>query len=105
MGDAFATLMNSMGFVVFNRVLSMVLLAVFLLYFFSKEGRDERGRAIVGTACLYAFVSLAVSINVYGYFTYSIMENPVVFTNAFCLVFLVFEVVLLGSVAVLRKWR
>lgn len=105
MGGMFPALMNSMEFVVFNRVLSMVLFVVFVVYFFSKEGRDERGRAIVGTACLYAFASLAVSINVYGYFTYSIMSNPAVFTNAFCLVFLVFEIVLLASVAVLRKLR
>ena len=35
-----------------HSLLGFALLAFFLLYFFSKEGRDERGRKIVATSAL-----------------------------------------------------
>lgn len=51
-----------------HSLLGFSLLAFFLLYFFSKEGRDERGRKIVATSALCAFVVLFVVMNMLGYF-------------------------------------
>lgn len=51
-----------------HSLLGFALLAFFLLYFFSKEGRDERGRKIVATSALCAFVVLFVVMNLLGYF-------------------------------------
>lgn len=51
-----------------HSLLGFALLAFFLLYFFSKEGRDERGRKIVATSALCAFVVLFVVMNMLGYF-------------------------------------
>ena len=38
-----------------NVILGCILLAIFIFYFFSKEGRDERGRKIISIAALCSF--------------------------------------------------
>lgn len=51
-----------------HSLLGFALLALFFLYAFSKEGRDERGRKIIATSALCAFVVLFVVMNLLGYF-------------------------------------
>lgn len=46
-------LMDSVPFVYVNAIGCIVLIIVFALYAFSREGRDEHGRAIIGSACLW----------------------------------------------------
>ena len=54
-----------------------LLLAFFIFYFFSREGRDERGRKVTAIASLAAFIMLFVSMNVLSGFTDWACENPV----------------------------
>lgn len=98
-------LLNTTGFVIAVKLLSVALAVVFCLYFFSKEGRDERGRAIIGTASFFAALSLVVTLNLMGLFTYTVMSDIRIFTSALCLVLLVFEVVELAAIAILRVLR
>ena len=38
---------------------------LFVIYALSKEGRDEHGRAILGTACFYGAIVLFISMNIF----------------------------------------
>lgn len=102
---AIYSLLDTTEFVVVCKVLSVVLLVIFCVYFFSKEGRDERGRAIIGTASFYSSISLFISINLVGLFTYTVMSDVRIFTSALCLVMVIFEIVELIAIAILRVIR
>ena len=102
---AIYSLLNSLEFVVACKILSVLLFIIFCIYFFSKEGRDERGRAIIGTASLYSAISLFISLNLVGLFTNTVMSDIRIFTSAICLVMLIFEIVELAAIAILRIVR
>lgn len=97
--------LNTIEFVIASKILSVILLVIFCVYFFSKEGRDERGRAIIGTASLYSAISLVVTLNLVGLFTNTVMSDIRIFTSALCLVMLIFEIVELIAIAILRMIR
>ncbi len=103
--NAIYNLLNTMEFVIGCKVLSVILFIIFCIYFFSKEGRDERGRAIIGTASMYSAIGLLISLNLVGLFTYTVMSDIKIFTSAICLVFLIFEMVELIAIAILRIIR
>ena len=48
--------------------IGIALFVIFIIYFFSKEGRDERGRKIIAIASLSAFLALFIVINALGAF-------------------------------------
>lgn len=60
-----------------SSLVGFLLLAFFIFYFFSREGRDERGRKVTAIASLAAFIMLFVSMNVLSGFTDWACENPV----------------------------
>lgn len=95
---------------------------IFFVYCLSSEGRDERGRGIVGAACLHGMAVLGVLLllmNVCSYFTpiaisypyiftktfYIFAENLCIFTGNLCLVYNACMVTTLVSIAILRKVR
>lgn len=102
---AIYSLLNTIEFVIVSKILSLILFAIILIYFFSKEGRDERGRAIIGTASIYSAISLVITLNLVGEFTNTVMSDIRIFTSAICLVMLIFEIVELTAIAILRKIR
>ena len=59
-----------------SSLVGFLLLAFFIFYFFSREGRDERGRKVTAIASLAAFIMLFVSMNVLRAFTYWASETP-----------------------------
>lgn len=103
--QAVVGLLNSEWFVWFNWVLCIVLAAAFFAYCLSREGRDERGRAIVGTACLYGAAALLVLMNVLSLFSLTAMSSLAVFSNCLRLVFNGYCLSVLISIAILRKIR
>lgn len=100
---SFYELMNNMSFTWFMWILTIVTTFSFIGYAISKEGRDEHGRAILGTACFYGIIALLVFINILMGFTNSVMENIIVFSNSMRLMFNTFLFVVLISIAILRK--
>lgn len=50
-----------------NGLLGFVWLGLFFVYYFSREGRDERGRKVIAIAALCAFIMLFIVMNVLGY--------------------------------------
>ena len=101
----FYELMNNMTFTWFLWGLTVVTTVLFISYALSKEGRDEHGRAILGTACFYGIIAFIIFINILTYYTYSVMENPIVFSNSVRLVFNGFLLVVLISIAILRRTK
>ena len=78
---------------------------LFVVYDLSKEGRDEHGRAILGTACFYGAIVLFVSMNIFTLFTYTVTSNVIIFSNSIRLVFIAFFLTVDIAVAILRKIR
>ena len=106
MGDAMWVLMNAVELAWVLKIAMLAMIVGLVAYAFSKEGRDERGRANIGTACIWGLVVLFVASNVYSSYTVTILENgPIVFTNAYCLVGSAFLLTLWVALLVLRKIR
>ena len=103
--QAIYSLMDNATFVWVNAIACIILIVLFALYAFSKEGRDEHGRAIIGSACLWGLLALFLLMNLFGQFTWTILSSPYVFTNAYRLVFNIYTLVVLCAVAILRKLR
>ena len=78
---------------------------LFVIYALSKEGRDEHGRAIMGSACFYGAIVLFVAINIFTQFTYTVTSNVVIFSNSIRLVFLSFFLTADIAILILRKLR
>lgn len=103
--QAIYSLMDNATFVWVNAIACIILIVLFALYAFSNEGRDEHGRAIIGSACLWGLLALFLLMNLFGQFTWTILSSPYVFTNAYRLVFNIYMLVVLCAVAILRKLR
>ncbi len=67
MQERFIALLDNPIALKVSSITGLILLALFILYFFSREGRDERGRKVISIAALCAFVVLFVSMNWLGY--------------------------------------
>ncbi len=74
-------LFDSRVFMKANAILGFVLLGFFIFFYFSREGRDERGRGLIATASLAAFIVLFVLLNVAPYFFSWAMDNIVRLAN------------------------
>lgn len=98
-------LLNDMSFTWFIWVLTLGLTILFFAYTFSKEGRDEHGRAIIGTACFYGIIGIIVLMNILTFYMYDVIENVAVFANSIRLVYDGFMLITVISIAVLRKIR
>ena len=105
MGDFIYSLLNSYTVVPVLLVLCLVFFVFFVAYALSKEGRDERGRAVMGTACFYGAVGLFIAMNIFTQFTYTVTSNVVIVTNSIRLVVITFFVPGGGAIVILRKLR
>lgn len=86
-------------------VLMVITTILFIAYAVSKEGRDEHGRAILGTACFNGAIALFIIMNIVSYCMYHVIENIVIFANTLRLMYNGFLLVVLVSIAILRKRR
>jgi hypothetical protein len=77
----------------------------FLYSSISREGRDERGRGLIATASLAAFVVLFVLLNVAPYFFGWAMDNIVRLANLIQTVYTLFLLSADIALLVLRKIR
>ncbi len=98
-------LFDSRVFMKANAILGFVLLGFFIFFYFSKEGRDERGRGLIATASLAAFVVLFVLLNAAAYFFSWGMDNIVRLANLIQTVYTLFLLSADIALLVLRKIR
>ncbi len=98
-------LFDSRVFMKANAILGFVLLGFFIFFYFSREGRDERGRGLIATASLAAFVVLFVLLNAAAYFFSWGMDNIVRLANLIQTVYTLFLLSADIALLVLRKIR
>jgi hypothetical protein len=98
-------LFDSRVFMKANAILGFVLLGFFIFFYFSKEGRDERGRGLIATASLAAFVVLFVLLNAAAYFFSWAMDNIVRLANLIQTVYTLFLLSADIALLILRKIR
>lgn len=105
MGEMIYNFLNSSRIVLPLAFVCIISFVFFVVYALSKEGRDEHGRAILGSACIYSAIILFVAMNIFTQFTYTVASNVVIFTNSIRLVFAAFFLSADIAVLVLRKLR
>ena len=98
-------LFDSSLFLKIEVIFGCILLVGILVFYFSKEGRDERGRGIVAASAVNAFVILFVVLNILPLFMEFLMDNTVRMANG---IQFLYNIVLLSadiSVLIMRKVR
>lgn len=86
-----------------NGILGFLLLGFFVFFYFSKEGRDERGRGLIATASLIAFVVLFFLLNIVANNLSWLMDNHVRLMNGLQLSYTLFLFIADIALLILRK--
>lgn len=74
-------LLDSKVFMRANGILGFLLLGLFIFFYFSKEGRDERGRGLICYSFTNCFCALFFLLNTVGQSLIWLMDNPVRLMN------------------------
>lgn len=98
-------LLDSRVFMRANGILGFLLLGLFIFFYFSKEGRDERGRGLIATASLIAFVALFFLINIFTNHLIWLMASHVRLMNGLQLTYTLFLLIADIALLILRKIR
>lgn len=98
-------LFDSRIFMRINAGLGFLFLGFFIYFYFSKEGRDERGRGLIATASLISYVMLFVLLNIYAYLQIWAMDNIVRLANGIQTVYTLFLLTADIALLILRKIR
>lgn len=98
-------LFDSRIFMRINAGLGFLFLGFFIYFYFSKEGRDERGRGLIATASLISYVMLFVLLNIYAYSQIWAMDNIVRLANCIQTVYTLFLLTADIALLILRKIR
>lgn len=105
MSELFIDLFDSNLMLRINAVIGFLLLAVFVFFFFSKEGRDERGRNIIATASLISYFALFILLNILPLFVPWLMDNYVRLMNGIQFTYSLFLFIADISLIIIRKVR
>ena len=100
-----AILFDNRIFMKINAGVGFLLLGFFIYFYFSKEGRDERGRGLIATASLISYVMLFVLLNIAGYSLMWSMDNIVRLANVVQTVYTLFLLTADVALLILRKIR
>ena len=100
-----AILFDNRIFMRLNAWLGFLFLGFFVFFYFSKEGKDERGRGLIATASLIAFAALFVLLNIAAYSFKWGMDNIVRLANGIQTVYTLFLLTADIALLILRKIR
>lgn len=92
-------------FMKINAGFGFLLFGFFIYFYFSKEGRDERGRGLIATASLISFAMLFVLMNILAYSLIWCMDNLVRLANGLQTVYTLFLLTADIVLLILRKIR
>ena len=98
-------LFDNRTFMQINAVFGFLFLGYFLFFYFSKEGRDERGRGLVATASLISYVVLFFLLNIFAFLMPWAMDNIVRLANGIQTVYPLFLLTTDIALLILRKIR
>lgn len=103
--DFFWSLMMEMWVMRLDALLAVVLVIILFAYAFSKEGRDERGRGIIGTSALIGLATYFIMGNFFVFHAYDMAETAFIMGNTLqfqcVIIFLVTDI----SIFIIRKIR
>ena len=105
MAEWLTILFDSRIFMKVNAVLGFLFLGFFVFFYFSKEGKDERGRGLIATASLIAFAALFVLLNIAAFFSGWFIDNVVRLSNGIQTVYTLFLLTADIALLILRKIR
>ncbi len=100
-----AILFDNRIFMRLNAWLGFLFFGFFVFFYFSKEGKDERGRGLIATASLIAFAALFVLLNIAAYSFKWGMDNIVRLANIIQTVYTLFLLIADIALLILRKIR
>lgn len=103
--DSILLLMGNALFVNINFLLGVILTIILIAYAFSKEGKDERGRGIIGTASILGIVLFFILVNVIGYFIYLLAANVTLLMSSLQLLYTTVILCIDIAVVILRRIR
>lgn len=98
-------LFDNRTFMQINAVFGFLFLGYFLFFYFSKEGRDERGRGLVATASLISYVVLFFLLNIFAFLVPWAMDNIVRLANGIQTVYSLFLLTTDIALLILKKIR
>ena len=98
-------LFDNRTFMQINAVFGFLFLGYFLFFYFSKEGRDERGRGLVATASLISYVVLFFLLNIFAFLMPWAMDNIVLLANGIQTVYTLFLLTTDIALLILKKIR
>lgn len=96
-------ILESTPYIYSVKVLAIAFTILFFVYYFSGEGKDERGRAILAKSCVRGILVFFVLMNLCSQFTYSITENAYVFTGAITTTYDLTLLMILLNILILRR--
>lgn len=103
--DFFWALMTEKWVMRISSLLCIVLAIILFAYAFSKEGRDERGRGIIGTSALIGLATYLIMGNFFVFYAYDMAETALIMANTLqfecVIIFLVIDI----SIFIMRKIR
>lgn len=105
MAEWLNNLFDSRIFMKINAGFGFLLLGFFIYFYFSKEGKDERGRGLIATASLISFAVLFFLMNIFGYLLTWSMDNIVRLANGVQTVYTLFLLTADIVLLILRKVR
>ena len=105
MAERLTILFDSRIFLSVNACLGFLFLGFFVFFYFSKEGKDERGRGLIATASLIAFVMLFFLLNIAAFFSGWFIDNVVRLSNGIQTVYTLFLLTADIALLILRKIR
>ncbi|MDE6389337.1 MAG: hypothetical protein K2L82_16235 [Lachnospiraceae bacterium] len=103
--DWLTILFDNRIFMKINAGLGFLFLGFFVYFYFSKEGRDERGRGLIATASLISYVMLFGLLNIFAYALIWAMDNIVRLANGIQTVYTLFLLTADIALLILRKIR
>ena len=98
-------LFDNRTFMQINALFGFLFLGYFLFFYFSKEGRDERGRGLVATASLISYVVLFFLLNIFAFLMPWAMDNIVRLANGIQTVYSLFLLTTDIALLILKKIR
>ena len=105
MVESLNRLFDSRIFMKINAGFGFLLFGFFLYFYFSKEGRDERGRGLIATASLISYIMLFMLLNIFAYTLICSMDNIVRLANGIQTVYTLFLLTADVALLILRKIR
>ncbi len=96
-------LLDNVVFLRINGVFGFILLGVFIYFYFSKEGKDERGRGLLATSTFISFIAMFVIMNAFTMNLKFFMDNWTRMMNMIQIMYTLFLLIADIAFLILKK--